>query len=148
MVFFLKSRSLCGTLHRPSMSWGKSSWTRLINKRNESRWKESTGPSRNWSMQSGPSLLSATGRRALINSQGWPAEAPWPTYRQAKDRAGLLLLNSKPWQLGPVSPLSWGPSAGFHGDSTEIMGRGTQDWVYPLKAPTQAVDFIWILNNP
>lgn len=116
-VFFLKSRSLCGTLHRPSMSWGKSSWTRLINKRNESRWKESTGPSRNWSMQSPrmwASLPSATGRRALINSQGWPAEAPWPTYRQAKDRAGLLLLNSKPWQPGPsltslLGPFCWLP---------------------------------------
>lgn len=51
-VFFLKSQYLCKILHRPSMSWGKSSWTRLINKRNESRWKESTGPPRNWSMQS------------------------------------------------------------------------------------------------
>lgn len=25
----------------------------------------------------------------------------------------------------PVSPLSWGPSVGFHGDSTETLGSGT-----------------------
>lgn len=48
----------------------------------------------------------------------------------------------------PVSPLSWGPSAGSHGDSTEIMGSGKQGWVYPLKAPTQTVEFYLDYKQP
>lgn len=144
-VFFLKSRSLCGILHRPSMSWGKSSWTRLINKRNESRQKESTGPARNWSMQS-PRMWALP---AQCHREKGSYQLPRLTCRGSltyletgQGHSRTFIIQLKALTTGTQSHLSLGgPSAGFHGDSTETVGSRTEGWVYPLKTPMQAAEF-------